>query len=100
MKVQVKLLRACINNEIPAIVFQRDDKCTPKSWKSHYVFTKNGCSAEFAYDFQLLINEMKAYQKENTNTVKIPGLSATTIIQSHLREKHGSIVVAIERNGE
>lgn len=30
MKDQVKLLRACINNEIPAIVFQGDDKCAPE----------------------------------------------------------------------
>lgn len=78
MKDQVKLLRACINNEIPAIVFQGDDKCAPEILEAALrIYKKNGCSAEFVYDFQLLINEVKAYQKESPNTVKIPGLSVT-----------------------
>ena len=31
MKDQFKLLRDCIHNDIPAIVFQGDDKCLPES---------------------------------------------------------------------
>lgn len=30
MKDQFKLLRDCIHNDIPAIVFQGDDKCLPE----------------------------------------------------------------------
>lgn len=78
MKDQVRLLRACINNDIPAIVFQGDDKCAPKILEAALsIYKANGCSAEFLYDFQLLINDVKAYQKESPDTVKIPGLSAS-----------------------
>lgn len=78
MKDQCKLLRTCIKNDIPAIVFQGDDACAPQILEAALsIYEKNGCSAEFLYDFQLLINEVKAYQKESPDTVKIPGLSAS-----------------------
>lgn len=78
MKDQVRLLRTCINNDIPAIVFQGDDKCAPQILEAALsIYKANGCSPEFLYDFQLLINDVKAYQKESPDTVKIPGLSAS-----------------------
>lgn len=78
MKDQVRLLRDCINKDIPAVVFQGDDKCAPEILEAALrIYEKNGCSAEFVFDFQLLINEVKAYQKESPNTVKVPGLSAS-----------------------
>lgn len=78
MKDQVKLLRTCFNNDIPAVVFQGDDKCAPEILEAALSFYKQkGCSAEFLYDFQLLINEVKAYQKEFPNRIKIPGLSTS-----------------------
>lgn len=78
MKDQSKLLKACIKNDIPAVVFQGDDKCAPEILEAALcIYKKNGCSAEFVYDFQLLINEVKAYQKESPDTVKIPKLSAS-----------------------
>lgn len=78
MKDQIKLLRTCINNDVPAVVFQGDDKCAPQILEAALnIYRQNGCSAEFVYDFQLLINEVKAYQKESPDTVKIPGLSAS-----------------------
>lgn len=78
MKDQRKLLSTCIKNDIPAVVFQGDDKCAPEILKAALsIYKKNGCSAEFIYDFQLLINEVKAYQNESPDTVKIPGLSAS-----------------------
>jgi hypothetical protein len=78
MKDQSKLLRTCIKNDIPAVVFQGDDACAPQILEAALsIYKKNGCSAEFLYDFQLLINEVKAYQIESPDTVKIPGLSAS-----------------------
>lgn len=78
MKDQVKLLRACINNEIPAVVFQGDDQCAPEILEAALeIYRKYGCSREFLYDFQLLINEVKDYQEESPETVKIPKLSAS-----------------------
>lgn len=78
MKDQSKLLKACIKNDIPAVVFQGDDKCAPEILEAALgIYKKNGCSAEFVYDFQLLINEVKAYQKESPDTVKLPKLSAS-----------------------
>lgn len=80
MKDQIKLLRACINNDIPAVVFQGDDQCAPEILEAALeVYRKNGCSSEFLYDFQLLINEVKAYQKESPDTVKIPKLSHSEV---------------------
>lgn len=85
MKDQVKLLRACINNDVPAVVFQGDDKCAPEILEAALsIYKKNGCSVEFVYDFQLLINEVKAYQKESPDTVKIPKLSTSEA--EHIRE--------------
>ena len=52
MKDQLRLLRDCINNDRPAVVFQ-------------------------GADWQLLINEVKAYQLESPATVKLPKLSPT-----------------------
>lgn len=78
MKDQVRLLRTCINNDIPAIVFQGDDKCAPEILEAALnIYKKSGCSEEFLYDFQLLINDVKAYQEASPDTVKIPGLSAS-----------------------
>lgn len=78
MKDQFKLLRDCINNSIPAVVFQGDDKCALEILRAaKMIYEKEGCSPEFLYDWQLLINEVDAYQKESPNTVKLPRLSKT-----------------------
>lgn len=76
MKDQVKLLRDCIYKDIPAIVFQGDDQCLPEILKvAIEIYKKNGCSSEFLYDLQLLLNEVIAYQAESPTTVKLPKLS-------------------------
>ncbi len=41
------------------------------------IYRKHGCSEEFLFDWQLLINEVKAYQLESPATVKLPKLSPT-----------------------
>lgn len=78
MKDQLRLLRDCINHDIPDVVFQGDDSCASEILEAaKEIYRKHGCSAEFLYDWQLLVNEVKAYQAESPGTVKLPRLSPT-----------------------
>lgn len=78
MKDQLRLLRDCINNDRPAVVFQGDGFCAPEILEAaKEIYCKHGCSEEFLFDWQLLINEVKAYQLESPATVKLPKLSPT-----------------------
>lgn len=80
MKDQLRLLRDCINGDIPAVVFQGDDRCAPEILEAaKEIYRKNGCSEEFLYDWQLLIDEVKAYQSESPDIIKLPKLSQTEI---------------------
>ena len=75
MKDQCKLLRSCINNDIPAFVLQGDDSCMVEILEAAIgIYLRKGCTIEFLYDFQLLINEVKAYQAENPYAIKLPKL--------------------------
>lgn len=76
MKDQLRLLRDCINNDRPAVVFQGDDLCAPEILEAaKEIYRKHGCSEEFLFDWQLLIDEVKAYLLESPITVKLPKLS-------------------------
>jgi hypothetical protein len=76
MKDQLRLLRECMRNEIPAIVFQGDDSCAVEVLEAaHTIYRKHGATQEFLYDFQMLINDVKAYQKENHMKVALADLS-------------------------
>ena len=83
MKDQLRLLRTCIYNEIPAVVFQGDDSCAPEILEAaKEIYRRHGCSEEFLYDWQLLVDEVKAYlvdevkayQAGNGARVKLPRL--------------------------
>lgn len=66
MKDQIRLLRDCFHNEIPAVVFQGNDSCAGEILEAaKKIYQKHGCSQEFLYDWQMLINEVKAYQQES-----------------------------------
>lgn len=72
MKDQIRLLRECVRNEVPAIVFQGDDSCTVEILETaHAIYAKHGATKEFLYDFQLLIEDVRAYQKENPMNVRL-----------------------------
>lgn len=74
MKDQLVLLRKCLVNEIPAIVFQGDDSCTLEVLESAIeIYKKHGASREFLYDFQNVIDDVRAYQ----NKPKLPDMSIT-----------------------
>lgn len=78
MKDQVKLLRKCINNDVPAIVFQGDDLAAVEILEGALkCYSQIGCEKEFLIDFKLLINEFKAYQEESPQKVKKPKLTET-----------------------
>lgn len=78
MKDQFKLLKDCLHNDIPAVVFQGDDKCAIKILEiAKQIYKEQGCSEEFLYDWQLLINEFNAYQQEYPDSIKLPGISLT-----------------------
>ena len=81
MKDQIRLLRNCIHKDIPAVVFQGDDSCVEEILTAaKEIYQKHGCSKEFLYDWQLLIEEVKAYQKESPHTVHLPKLSLTCLL--------------------
>lgn len=90
MKDQIRLLRNCIHKDIPAVVFQGDDSCMEEILTAaKEIYQKHGCSQEFLYDWQLLIEEVKAYQKESPHTVNLPKLSLTEteLIQEEMTRK-------------
>ena len=54
MKDQLRLLRDCINNDRPAVVFQGDDFCAPEILEAaKEIYRKHGCSEEFLFDWQI-----------------------------------------------
>ena len=65
MKDQLALLRKCIIDDIPATVFQGDDSCTVEVLEAAIeIYRRHGASREFLYDFQNVIEDVKAYQKQ------------------------------------
>lgn len=47
MKDQLRLLRDCITNYIPAVVFQGDDSCAPEILEAAMdIYRKHGCSED------------------------------------------------------
>lgn len=57
-------------------MFQGDDSCAPEILEAaKEIYRRHGCSEEFLYDWQLLVDEVKAYQAENPSRVKLPRLT-------------------------
>lgn len=75
MKDQLKLLRDCLKDEIPAVVFQGDDACAIEILEeAQRIYQERGCSPEFIQDWQSLIDEVRTYQESSPGTVKLPAL--------------------------
>lgn len=86
MKDRLRLLRDCINNDRPAVVFQGDDFCAPEILgAAKEIYRKHGRSEEFLFDWLLLVNGLKAYQPESPARVKLPKLSPTETEQCWTR---------------
>ena len=90
MKDQIRLLRECVRNEIPAIVFQGDDSCTVEVLEAaHDIYKRHGATQEFLYDFQLLIDDVRAYQKKNPMKVSLADLSKSEaeLVREEMQKK-------------
>lgn len=88
MKDQIRLLRDCFHNEIPAVVFQGNDSYAGEILEAaKEIYQKHGCSQEFLYDWQMLINEVKAY--ESPEQVQLPKLThtETELIREEMQQK-------------
>ncbi|WP_281644212.1 hypothetical protein [Bacteroides zoogleoformans] len=89
MKDQKELLKKCLINEIPAIVFQGTDKCAIEIMQAaEAIYRKNGCSPEFLKDFHdNIVEDFKAYQQENTTSIKLPDLTPSEKEAFYLLQK-------------
>ena len=79
MKDQKELLKKCLVNDIPAIVFQGSDSCTVEILQAaENIYRKNGCSPEFLIDFhENVVENFRAYQQENAIETKLPDLTTS-----------------------
>ena len=90
MKDQIRLLRNCIHKDIPAVVFQGDDSCVEEIlMAAKEIYQKHGCSKEFLYDWQLLIEEVKAKSSYGASTKAILNRNGT---DSRRNDEEGSDV--------
>ena len=78
MKDQIRLLRDCFHNEIPAVVFQGNDSCAGEILEAaKEIYQKHGCSEEFLYE------------QESTEQVQLPKLTHTEaeLIREEMKQK-------------
>ncbi|MBM6719539.1 MULTISPECIES: hypothetical protein [Bacteroides] len=90
MKDQLALLRKCLVNEIPAVVFQGDDSCTVEVLEAALeIYRRHGASCEFLYDFQNVIEDVKKYQKQNPHRLKLADMTEVEkeILRKEMVEK-------------
>ncbi|MFV0398393.1 MAG: hypothetical protein ACK5JU_10345 [Bacteroidales bacterium] len=73
MKDQQRLVRKCLDNDVPVFVLCGTDINAVDTMESYYSFAeKNGCSKEFLDDLRLLINDFKKFQEEEPEKVRLP----------------------------
>lgn len=73
MKDQLALLRKCIVNDIPAIVFQGDDSCTVEVLEAAIeIYRRHGASREFLYNSKCLAEPSVIYTQFNGICVDKP----------------------------
>lgn len=73
MKDQKRILHKCLLNDVPAFVIAGTDVCAVESMQCYYKIAKaKGCSKEFLEDLLLAIEDFKAFQKEEPETVRLP----------------------------
>jgi len=73
MKDQKAILHKCIKNDWPAFVISGTDICAVEAMEAYLEIAKTkGCNKAFLDDMQLVIDEMKHFQSDEPNHVKIP----------------------------
>ncbi|MBR8537879.1 hypothetical protein KDU71_20070 [Carboxylicivirga sediminis] len=73
MKDQKAILHKCLRNDWPAFVIAGTDICAIETMEAYLEIAKTkGCSQAFLDDMQLVIDEMKHFQQEEPEHIKIP----------------------------
>ncbi len=73
MKDQKAILHKCLRNDWPAFVISGTDICAIETMEAYYEIAKTkGCSEAFLKDMKLVIDEMKQFQTEEPDHVKVP----------------------------
>ena len=80
MKDQKGILIKCIKNDVPAFVTVGHDLFTVPTWEAYYQIAKeNGADTEFLKDMNLVVQEIKDFQQQEPDRVRIPKLNAFEI---------------------
>lgn len=78
MKDQKAILIKCIKNDEPAFVIAGHDAFAVKTLQAYYNIAKeNGADDDFLSDMQLVIDEMKLFQEQEPEKIRIPKLKDT-----------------------
>lgn len=73
MKDQQRLVRKCLDNEVPVFVLCGTDiNAVPTMEAYHQYAETKGCSAEFLKDLRLLIEDFRIFQSQEPEKVRLP----------------------------
>ena len=73
MKDQRAILNKCLRNDWPAFVISGTDVCAVETMEAYYEIAQaKGCHPDFLEDMKLVIAEMKQFQAEEPEHVRIP----------------------------
>jgi hypothetical protein len=73
MKDQKAILIKCLKKDRPAFVISGTDICAVETMEAYYeIAKKKGCTDSFLEDMKLVIDEMKQFQKEEAELIRLP----------------------------
>ncbi|WP_430812148.1 MULTISPECIES: hypothetical protein [unclassified Carboxylicivirga] len=73
MKDQKAILHKCLRNDWPAFVIAGTDVCAVEAMEAYLQIAKaKGCNTAFLDDMKLVIDEMRQFQQEEPELIKIP----------------------------
>lgn len=75
MKDQKAILVKCLKNDEPAFVIAGHDAFAVATMEAYLkIATENGADRAFLEDMQLVIEEMRLFQKQEAHKIRIPSL--------------------------
>lgn len=73
MKDQQRLVRKCLDNEVPVFVLCGTDINAVPTMEGYYQFAKtNGCTVDFLDDLRLLIDDFRQFRSQEPEKIKLP----------------------------
>lgn len=76
MKDQKQLLLKSLNNDVPVFVICGTDENAIETMEKYFqIAQKNGCDNAFLQDMKLVIEDFKAFQRQEPEKVKLPDMS-------------------------